>query len=163
MLTQEFLKSQLHYNQETGVFTRIVQSSNFIKVGDVAGSINKGRRLLLVCGKRYFAHRLAWLYVYGKWPEHVIDHIDGNPDNNSINNLRDVPHCINLQNKRAPNKNNKSGFLGVIKSKAKIKQGWIARIILNKKTITIGTFNTPELAHSAYIEAKRKIHEGCTI
>ena len=86
-LTQERLKELYSYNPETGEFTHLL-SWGKRKRGDVAGYVHptKRYRYIRIEGKSYFAHRLAWLYVYGKWPEDQIDHIDGVRDNNRIAN-----------------------------------------------------------------------------
>ena len=69
MLTQAELKRQLHYNPETGIFTRLVSTARRIKVGDVAG-FNSGQGYLQICVNytTYPAHRLAWLYCHGSMP-----------------------------------------------------------------------------------------------
>lgn len=110
--------------------------------------------------RHYYAHRMAWLYVHGYWPK-VIDHIDGNQSNNSIANLREVTQPINCENRHGPQSNNKSGFLGVFWEKR--FKVWIAKVTVKKKSIHVGSFKTPEAAHQAYLEAKRKLHAGCTI
>ena len=69
-------------------------------VNDVAGSVyNTGRRMIKIDGVPYQASRLAWKVVYGVDPTHEIDHIDNDRDNNSIINLRDVPHSVNQLNR----------------------------------------------------------------
>ncbi|MDD0156969.1 HNH endonuclease signature motif containing protein, partial [Shigella flexneri] len=67
-------------------------------VGKVAGTISYGYNAINIDGVRYFAHRLAWLYVYGEWPKQEIDHIDRNRRNNAISNLRDVSRVVNALN-----------------------------------------------------------------
>ena len=56
-------------------------------------------RYILIDGDKYQASRLAWKYVYGVDPQHEIDHIDNDRDNNSIINLRDVTHDVNQLNR----------------------------------------------------------------
>ena len=159
MLTQDFLKELLHYDRDTGLFTslKMVKSR---KLGDVCNRPNvDGYVKIKINNFKYMAHRLAWLYEYGEFPEHEIDHIDGNKSNNAITNLRAVPHAVNQQNKRKPQKNNKTGFLGVVKCGEK----YYARIRLNRKAYHLGVYVTPEEAHRAYLDAKRRMHIGCTI
>lgn len=96
---------------------------------------------------------------HGVMPIACIDHINGVRDDNKISNLRDVSVAENTQNQRHPNRVNKSGFLGVFKCRDK----WRAAIELGGKTIAIGRFDSPELAHHAYIETKRRLHPGCTL
>lgn len=91
MLTQELLKSIVTYNPITGIFTRNSTGliSHCIKDGYVTVSIRR---------KSYFAHRLAWLYVYGCWPKGQIDHINRTKWDNKINNLRDATPTENSTN-----------------------------------------------------------------
>jgi hypothetical protein len=159
-LSAERLRELLHYDQETGVFTWRVNRKGHAKIGSIAGSRRwDGYVSIGICGKAYLAHRLAWLHVKGVFPKEDIDHLDGNPSNNAIKNLRDCPTYVNVQNIRGPSKNNKSGFLGVSRNKKR----WLARIHVSGKTINIGTFDTAEEAADAYIKQKRLIHAGCTI
>jgi len=117
--------------------------------GREAGNLmQNGYRKLKFCGKQYLVHRVAWLLHHGSWPVGDIDHIDGSPSNNKIKNLRDVPHSINLQNRKAATSKNKVGFLGVVKRRNK----YAAHIHKNGKQIYLGLFLTAELAHQAYKE-----------
>ena len=161
MLDFKSLKEFLHYDPCTGKFTRIFRSSGRIKIGDVSGTVcANGYLNTRVLGCKYKNHRLAWLYMTGDWPNGQVDHINGVRTDNRIDNLRVVSHQENAQNTRKARSDNKSsGLLGVSKN----TNGWRARIMVNKKPIQIGTYNTPEEAHAAYIEAKRKMHVGCTI
>lgn len=159
-LTSERLRELLHYEPATGVFTRLVQTSNRTHVGDIAGSISHyGYVEFQLAGKLRKAHRAVWLYVHGVWPAGEIDHIDGDRANNRLDNLRDVPPLSNQQNRRAPNSNNSSGFLGVSPRRGK----WKAQIRTDGTNRHLGTYQTPELAYAAYLKAKRELHEGCTI
>ena len=162
LLTQDSLRSQLHYDEVTGVFTRIaIAHSSKAKVGDIAGFIDaSGYVRIFVLGRQYKAHRLAWLYLHGTWPTGEIDHIDSNKKNNSANNLRDVPKPINQQNRKTPTRS-ASGLLGVTRSTRGNR--YVARIRVGGTTKYLGSFLTAEDAHLAYITAKRKNHEGCTI
>ena len=104
---------------------------------------------------------LVWLYYYGEWPINQIDHIDCNPANNKITNLREATPVENSMNKRSPRKDNKSGFLGVNYNKDRNR--FEAYICVYGKRIGLGRFDTPEEAHQAYLEAKRMYHLTCTI
>lgn len=159
-LTAERLRDLVHYNPDTGVFTRLQVTGKIGKVGDVAGSmIPNGRIEFSVDSKRYLAHRLAWLYMTGNWPKREIDHIDGDPTNNRFANLRDVPRHINAQNVRKARANSKSGVLGVKKRYRK----WRAEISVNGKVLFIGSFETRDEAYAAFVEAKRLYHAGNTL
>ncbi|WP_353511490.1 HNH endonuclease signature motif containing protein [Escherichia sp. 10290] len=97
-------------------------------------------------GVRYFAHRLAWLYVYGEWPKQEIDHIDRNRRNNAISNLRDVSRVVNALNVGPRNSN--AGIKGVTFCQA--RNQWQAQINVSGKNITLGRFNTIDEAAIAY-------------
>ena len=145
---------------EAGVITRaLTTGGGRWKAGAVAGDIGcNGYWRVHFNGKRHYAHRIIWLFATGKWPTNSIDHIDGNPLNNSISNLRDVPHAINMQNRRHATKGSNSGMLGAYPRGGK----WQAKIKLAGERQYLGTFSTPELANAAYLHAKQKL-EGRTL
>lgn len=158
-ITANLVRERLNYDQETGVFTWRT-SPHPSKVGKVAGGLDAhGYLQLNLYGKVVKVHRLAWLYVYGDWPDGHIDHINGIRTDNRLCNIRVVTNAINCQNKVAPLPSNKSGFLGVSWNRG----AWRASIQLNGKSIHIGRFSSPSAAHDAYIKTKRLIHEGCSL
>ncbi len=161
-LTQERLRLLVTYDSGTGVISWNGIKNNQTS-GRLAGSPDRhGYLQTRVDGKIYFNHRLAWLYVYGHFPICVIDHIDGNHLNNSINNLRDVSRRTNQENQRiAPLSNKTTGLLGAT---LHTKTGkFMAKIQVNRKQIYLGLFTTPEAAHAEYVKAKRELHIGVTI
>ena len=159
-LTADELRAMLAYDKDTGIFTWIARPAKAVHIGDIAGATNEFGYVTIGFKKKvYKAHRLAWLYSYGVWPDGLIDHINGRKDDNRLCNLRVVAADGNSQNIRRPNRRNKSGFLGVIWFQNK----WRASITVNKKTYRIGDYSTPEEAHAAYLEAKRKQHAACTV
>jgi len=129
--------------------------------GNAAGHLNlDGYIVVEVAGKGIAAHRIVWLMHSGKWPSGEIDHINGVRDDNRIENLRDVVRQTNSENRRRPAKGSRTGFLGV----TMLGDGrYRARIRTGAKLISLGVFETAEQAYTAYVEAKRKLHEGCTI
>ena len=152
-LTAEYLRSILNYDQETGIFTWKVSTSNRVKVGDVAGCPDgKGYLLISVHSRLYKAHRLAWLYMNGTWPEDQIDHINRIRADNRILNLREVSHKQNNQNK-SKRSDNTSGHPGVCWHKRISK--WEARIKHNHKQIHLGYFSILEEAISARKAAEK--------
>ena len=159
-LTAQRLRELLHYDPETGVFTYRVKRG-ICQPGDVAGSeMKRGNHGMGIDYRRYSSHRLAWLYMTGEWPDKEIDHRDGDPLNNRWENLRLATSAQNKQNQRNPKGNNTSGFLGVFLH-GHAKDGspkWRARIQLDGKGTHLGLFDTPERAHAAYVEAKRRLH-----
>ena len=150
------LRELLDYNPDTGVFTWKVKPCKNKNAGIEAGSIGTGYRTIKVLKKLYQAHRLAWLYVYGEFPSKLIDHINGNPLDNRMVNLREATNYENSQNIYKPQSNNTSGFLGVTYMQKKKK--WRAKIAVEGKRLSLGYYKSPEDAHKAYIEAKRKYH-----
>ena len=105
--------------------------------------------------KRYLAHRLIFLMHQGHLPEQ-IDHIDGNPANSAIENLRAATHSQNMRNSRI-RRNNTSGYKGVVWHKHKNK--WHAQIRINSKKKNLGYFDCPKEAHAAYCQAANELHK----
>jgi HNH endonuclease len=158
VLTQERLKQMLDYDPVTGVFKWLKRSGSGspIKKGMVAGHIDSsGHRQVMVCGKLYMAHRLAWFYIHSKWPKNQIDHIDGDGSNNSLSNLREATPSQNAHNK-AIFKSNTSGVKGVSYSLSHKK--WRARVMVNNKSKHIGYFCDIYEAESSVKEARNKLH-----
>jgi hypothetical protein len=160
MITAERLRELAHYCPETGEFTHL-QSKGGKKAGMRAGSLrNDGYIYIMFGGVRALAHRFAWLYMTGNWPDREIDHIDGNKRNNAFSNLRDVDRSLNTQNQNKAKRTSKTGYLGV---RYHGPNKFVAAISLNGKSIYLGVFKNPHEAHQAYLNAKRAIHDGCTI
>ncbi len=150
-LTIERLKAVLHYDPDTGIFTWLVRTSNRISAGSAAGSLmQNGYICISIDSRRYLAHRLAWFYMTGEWPN-IIDHEDRTPINNRWNNLRDGGQTENMLNKSIQS-NNTTGFQGVTRN----GKGFMARITKRGKTTHIGSFPTAEEAHKAYQIEKMK-------
>lgn len=156
--TQEQLKRVLRYDAATGAFTWIAKMGR-MRPGDPAGTCSRGYILLNIFGRKYSAHRLAWFYVTGKWPKYQVDHTNGLRGDNRWPNLREATNSLNQQNLKKATSRSATGLLGVMKNKKRFG----AVIHLNGQSYWLGTFNTPELAHAAYLTAKRKLHPGCTI
>ena len=159
-LTAELLRELLHYAPDTGDFTWKVDAAKSVKKGSAAGYVVvSGYLRITVRGGFFKAHRLAWLYVYGKFPDGIIDHINGIKLDNRISNLRDVSNSTNAENQKAAHRGSRTGFLGVTWSKGRYE----AYIKVKKVGRYIGRYDTPEEAHEAYLAEKRRVHVGCTI
>ena len=149
------LRELLTYDPETGVFRWNVRPGPFsnVKAGSMAGGLNSdGYIQISVDGTKHKAHRLAWLYMTGEWPEHQIDHRDRNRANNAWANLREATPAQNAQNR--PAFKNKIGRPGV----ARNHRGYMARISINGERVYLGTFSTASDAEKAYRAAARDLH-----
>lgn len=162
MITQSRIMEIFDYDPLTGKFKRKTITAVNSAIGSAPGCSHNGYIRIMVDGDRYLAHRLAWLYVNGEFPTLLIDHINGNRSDNRISNLRDVGRAVNIQNQKKARKDNGStSLLGASFHKASGK--YIAQISKAGKKSHLGIFDTPELAHEAYIVAKRKMNEGNTL
>lgn len=156
MITAERLRELLHYDPETGVFTRLSCRCHSELLGQPAGCLDsKGYIRIRVDGRKYRAHRLAWLYMTGFWPEDDVDHKDVDPSNNRWANLRKATKAQNTRNSRRP-ANNTSGYKGASWNIA--AQKWVGTIGHNGEKIYLGCFDTPEAAHAAYCAAAQRLH-----
>lgn len=135
--SQAKLREDFTYDPETGDFIRYD--------GRWGGVSKRGYIQLTYEGTTYVVHRLIWMWVYSEEPEQ-IDHINGDRQDNRLENLRNVDHKTNCRNKRKSTAN-KSGFNGVIWDIETWQ--WRAQININGKTIHIGSYNTPQDAADA--------------
>jgi hypothetical protein len=130
------------------------------RAGQEAGTRRaSGYRLVNLLNKPRLSHRLAWLLHFGDWPSVHIDHMNGDPSDNRIANLRDVSAAMNLQNLKGPMAGKKHGSL--IGSAWHEQTGkWRAVIRIGGKQKSLGYFVTEIEAHEAYVKAKRLHHPG---
>ncbi|WP_370956637.1 HNH endonuclease [Enterobacter hormaechei] len=152
-LNQEYLRSILTYDPESGHF-----KWNFNKgarnKSPYAGTLTSyGYIKILIDQKQYFAHRLAWLYVHGHWPEGFIDHINGDKADNRLINLREAKREENCRNVSLKSTNT-SGYVGIFLDK---RNGtWRAQITVSRKQIVLGYFHSK-------IEAVRAFNAGASL
>ena len=136
MITREWLLANFYYCPETGVLINLQKYARPITGSHV-----------MIKGKIYYVHRLAWLYVTGKWPDGQIDHLNRDSKDSRFKNLRDVTDGENKQN------------CGTY------RRGWTkhgnkyrVKVATNGVGTYIGSFDTPEEAHVKYLEIKRQVH-----
>ena len=147
----------LRYEPETGRLIRRIRTSPRTQAGDLAGTLNLSGYYIVgvkIIGKdkKLLAHRIVWFIHHGELPD-MLDHIDGNPLNNRIENLRPANHHQNSQNKRS-RKHSSSKFLGVSWCKNNAK--WRAQITINDKQKYLGLFDDETEAAEAYDAAARE-------
>jgi hypothetical protein len=155
----KLLSPVLEYSPESGLLKWKISPSAKVKIGQEAISKdNRGYVIVTYKGKTYKAHRVAWLFVYGKWPESAIDHINGKKDDNRIENLRLTNAVLNGQN-RMPTKT-RATLMGAYldKSRTNFSKPWRSSITVNKSKIYLGSFSTEQEAHTSYKKAKAIHH-----
>ena len=106
-------------------------------------------------GKTYLAHRLAWFYCFEEWPN-MIDHIDCDPTNNRLDNLREATKAQNTYNTNKLLSTNTSGLKGAFYNKS--RNHYYSQIIINGVRRYLGSFKTAKEAHEAYIKAAKESH-----
>jgi uncharacterized protein YkuJ len=149
MTLEEKLKCSLSYDPTTG---KVYWNSMFNGREALCTPDTRGYLRGQAFGHRLQAHRVAWLLYYGVWPKYNIDHVDGNIQNNKIENLRDVTQAENQRNKRLYDRN-KTGVCGVWFWPERNK--YIVRIAAGKKSKYVGLFKSFDEA----VEARQKAEE----
>lgn len=153
-LTQAALRSVLRYDADTGEFSWLeTGKGRHTEVGAVSGN---GYRQVTVAGRKYQAHRLAYLYMFGEWPAGDVDHINGDRLDNRIANLRAATRSENMQNQHVLQRRNTSGHLGVRWNERSLR--WNAKIGLNGQSHYIGSFTDLADAISARKSAEMVMH-----
>lgn len=167
-ISVERLKQLLSYDPETGIFiwkrrsldmfktSRHMNAWNARYANKVAGfSISTGHAGIRIFNSGYKAHRLAWAIYHGAWPNDQIDHINNNPSDNRICNLREANSLQNGYNK-------KNRLIGTSKYKGvsfHAKTGkWQSQVMFNGTVIYLGVFTRQEDAHAAYCKKAEELH-----
>jgi hypothetical protein len=134
------------YDPLTGLFTWKAKTAKNVIVGKRAGWLtDQGYVVIHVLGKRFKAHSIAWLYMTGTAPAHIIDHIDGNPANNRFDNLREATLSQNQYNRTRRRTKNLKGVRPYNNTGK-----WKSYIRVGGKQHSLGVYDTPEEAHKAY-------------
>lgn len=152
MISQSKLHSIFNYNIDTGLFTYKVNKNRQARIGDVAGrTTSKGYTQITIDGKTYVAHKLAFLYEKGYYPEKQIDHKNRVKTDNRLSNLKEVTQFENMKNlnKRQDNTSGKAGV-------ARKGKNWQSYINVNLKRIYLGVFKEYSDAVKARIDAEVK-------
>ena len=158
-LTVESVRALFHYNPDTGsciwkkrpISHGKMARWNTVFVGTEVGSLDKdGYRKVFFGYRSYRLHRLIWLYVYGVWPSTHLDHVNRDPADNRIDNLREATPKQNSWN-RISRRISKTGYVGV--QPTKCGKRFLARPFIEGKLVYCGTFDTAELASAAVQEA----------
>ena len=143
------------YDASTGLFTWNKPRPYCTAGKRAGGRTSSGYIRVILCGRPFQAHRLAWFYVHGSWPEHEIDHVNGVRDDNRLANLREATPSQNQANK-AMRRDNTSGVKGVSWDRSRGK--WHASITVSGRIKNLGRFEEIETAAAAYAEAARQFH-----
>lgn len=154
-LTADRVRELLDYDAATGIF-RWRETRGGVRIGAIAGRVNvNGYVEIGIDGRLTGAHRAAWMHANGAIPAgHVVDHIDGNKQDNRMINLRVVTVAENGRNRHRPAGANT--VVGVTWDKAKRK--WRADIKVGNKCVTLGRFDCHDEARSAHAAAKAAFH-----
>jgi hypothetical protein len=157
MINQRSVKKTFHYDPASGLLTRLIATSNSVKIGEEAGWLATiGYRYVSIESKKYLTHRVIWLYMTGSWPKHHVDHRNGNGTDNRWSNLRAATPSQNLMNQKM-NAKNTSGVKGVYFDKARPNQSWCAEIKVAGKKQFLGRFTTKAAAALARRAAAARV------
>lgn len=150
-LSLEDAKKIFSYCPETGSLKKLRRNGEWSEVSCLSG----GYLVTCVRGKNYRAHRIAWFLFYGEWPNNIIDHANGIPTDNKIENLRISNFSLNASNRKLDS-SNKSGKTGVYLEKKSGK--WVAVISENGKRTRLGYYPDKEAAYAAYKEKSLQLY-----
>lgn len=158
--SRDYLLRTLDYDPETGIVRwrhrdDVADNINARDAGKPAGGPGAGGMRIGLApdgvSARFRLHRVIWKMVYGTEPA-IIDHINGDFNDNRLCNLRPATHAENMRNSRVKRK----GLKGVVFHK---KTGrWHARIMVDKKQISLRYHDTEAAAHAAYVAAAARLH-----
>lgn len=157
-ISQDYLKSILHYEPDSGIFTWLVNLGKKRTQGKRAGCLRKkprdktAYREIRINRCSFAEHRLAFLYMTGSFSKELVDHVNRDGTDNRWENLRAASDSQNQANSIKPTRNT-SGFKGVTKSRKR----WQASIGFQGRFLRIGSFDTPEQAGQAYADKAKEL------
>lgn len=153
-ITIEEIAKVVSYDPNTGIMTWLKETPGRAKIGDPAGYLDAstGYTKIGIYYKRYYAHRIAFMLMTGRWPSNQIDHIDGNRANNSWSNIREATRSENMVNRVSPRRLCRKGAYLTPDG------NYQSKIMVGRKSIYLGTYKNEEDAHAAYCEAAHKYH-----
>lgn len=155
-ISHERLLELLHYDLATGHFLWRVRKGKTV-IGARAGNLNlsngQGYRTVILEGKVYREHVLAWFYVHKLWPKNLIDHKDGVRDNNASLNLREATKSQNGANSFCKRHENIK-----LRGVKKFRNKYMSSICFQGKTRYLGLFKTPEEANAAHVAKHKELH-----
>lgn len=147
------LRAVLNYDGDTGIFT---WKDDGPRSGTIAGHPSGDYVCICICNCNRGAHQWAWFYTFGVWPTTDIDHINGDPSDNRITNLRPATKAQNQHNRNRLMRTNTSGFMGVSFDPSRNK--YRATIKADGRYRSLGRFDTADGASAAYLDAKARLH-----
>jgi hypothetical protein len=151
-ITYERVRELFDYEPDTGRLLWRVRRQG-VRPSREAGCVGvSGYRYVGADGRDYLASRLIWLWVTGAWPSAEIDHKNRDPLDDRWENLREATSAQNKINRRIASK------FGLPRGVHRNKKRFIARICIAYKSVCLGTYDTPEEAHAAYLKAARERH-----
>lgn len=155
-LSADKFRELFRYDPETGSLARLARAGGRACQAGHAGYVDpRGYPRVQINRRSHLVHRLAFLYMTGRWPDGDVDHIDGNTGNNKWSNLRIATKAQNLANAKR-SKHNTSGFKGVYFRSD--RQKWCAEIRTERRRIWLGVYETREEAVSVRKTATTKYH-----
>lgn len=155
----EEVQELLSYDPESGEFRWRRRVGQRGVPGSLAGCVNpKGYRHIQVNGRGYASHRLAWLLSYQGWPNGWIDHINGDPGDNRLANLREADPGLNAQNQLKCRVTNPTGYPGVTRVvRRRIGVRFTAQIYIEGRRFYLGYYTHPVLAFLTYVMVKLRL------
>ncbi|MBP9693184.1 MAG: HNH endonuclease [Alphaproteobacteria bacterium] len=161
----DYINSRINYDLNTGIFTwksidakqRLEKTWNARYAGKQTGYVRRnGYKFIIINKREYSCGQIAWLLVHKSWSEKEIDHINGDPLDNRILNLREATRSQNAINKGIQG-NNSTGYKGVWKRRN--SESWVAEIGFQGKHIKLGSFDCPIKASEAYSKKAKELHK----